>query len=155
MKKKQACLDWLNKSLWKFVFHWISSLVWHQSLCSSQDILMTHPFTKISNWSSGNTYFHITIGNLMRGSKLLCETPLVSEKDLKNVLDTRVLRHTPIKPHYTYYTIFSCVFICLITGLQNGWPADVLHQSDDEHHDQTAQFTLKQQLASITNKEPQ
>lgn len=43
-----------------------------------QDILTTHPFTKISNWSSGNTYFHITIGNLVRGSKLLCETSLVS-----------------------------------------------------------------------------
>uniref|UniRef100_A0AAQ5YT46 Myosin VIIAb n=1 Tax=Amphiprion ocellaris TaxID=80972 RepID=A0AAQ5YT46_AMPOC len=44
----------------------------------SKDILTTHPFTKISNWSSGNTYFHITIGNLVRGSKLLCETSLVS-----------------------------------------------------------------------------
>lgn len=45
--------------------------------CPWQDILITHPFTKISNWSSGNTYFHITIGNLVRGSKLLCETSLV------------------------------------------------------------------------------
>uniref|UniRef100_F1MHG0 Myosin VIIA n=1 Tax=Bos taurus TaxID=9913 RepID=F1MHG0_BOVIN len=44
----------------------------------TKDILTTHPFTKISNWSSGNTYFHITIGNLVRGSKLLCETSLVS-----------------------------------------------------------------------------
>lgn len=43
-----------------------------------QEILATHPFTKISNWSSGNTYFHMTIGNLVRGSKLLCETSLVS-----------------------------------------------------------------------------
>uniref|UniRef100_A0AAR2LJP9 Myosin VIIAa n=1 Tax=Pygocentrus nattereri TaxID=42514 RepID=A0AAR2LJP9_PYGNA len=43
----------------------------------TKDILTTHPFTKISNWSSGNTYFHITIGNLVRGSKLLCETSLV------------------------------------------------------------------------------
>uniref|UniRef100_A0A669PYX4 Myosin VIIA n=1 Tax=Phasianus colchicus TaxID=9054 RepID=A0A669PYX4_PHACC len=43
----------------------------------TKDILITHPFTKISNWSSGNTYFHITIGNLVRGSKLLCETSLV------------------------------------------------------------------------------
>ncbi|KFW65686.1 Unconventional myosin-VIIa, partial [Pygoscelis adeliae] len=48
----------------------------------TKDILITHPFTKISNWSSGNTYFHITIGNLVRGSKLLCETSLVrSVKD--------------------------------------------------------------------------
>ena len=45
-------------------------------LCK-QEFLATHAFTKISNWSSGNTYFHMTIGNLVRGSKLLCETNLV------------------------------------------------------------------------------
>lgn len=44
----------------------------------SKEILICHQFTKISNWSSGNTYFHMTIGNLVRGSKLLCETSLVS-----------------------------------------------------------------------------
>ena len=44
----------------------------------TKEILVCHQFTKISNWSSGNTYFHMTIGNLVRGSKLLCETALVS-----------------------------------------------------------------------------
>ncbi|XP_051536832.1 unconventional myosin-VIIa-like [Myxocyprinus asiaticus] len=47
----------------------------------TKDILGTHPFTKISNWSSGHSYFHITIGNLVRGSKLLCETLLGYKMD--------------------------------------------------------------------------
>ncbi|KAM4590632.1 myosin VIIAa isoform 2-T2 [Fundulus diaphanus] len=47
----------------------------------TKDIVTTHPFTKVSNWSSGNTYFHITIGNLVRGSKLLCETSLGYKMD--------------------------------------------------------------------------
>ncbi|XP_030071671.1 unconventional myosin-VIIb isoform X2 [Microcaecilia unicolor] len=47
----------------------------------TRELLVTHPFTKISSWNSGNTYFHITIDNLMRGSKILCETSLGYKMD--------------------------------------------------------------------------
>ncbi|KAB0790860.1 hypothetical protein PPYR_14947 [Photinus pyralis] len=40
----------------------------------TKDILVTHDFSELNNWSSGNTYFHLTIGNMMRPTKFLCET---------------------------------------------------------------------------------
>uniref|UniRef100_A0A8B9V665 Myosin VIIB n=1 Tax=Anas zonorhyncha TaxID=75864 RepID=A0A8B9V665_9AVES len=43
----------------------------------TKEILTVYPFNKISNWSSGSTYFHMTIGNLVRGNRILCETSLV------------------------------------------------------------------------------
>jgi len=48
---------------------------------ATKNILDTFPFTKISNWSSGGTYFHMAIGNLVRGSKLLSETTLGYKMD--------------------------------------------------------------------------
>ncbi|XP_063242397.1 myosin-VIIa-like isoform X2 [Bacillus rossius redtenbacheri] len=47
----------------------------------TKEILAVHPFTHIFNWSSGNTFFNIQIGNLVHGSKLLCETPLGYKMD--------------------------------------------------------------------------
>ncbi|XP_059678564.1 unconventional myosin-VIIb [Gavia stellata] len=47
----------------------------------TKDILTVYPFNKISNWSSGSTYFHMTIGSLVRGSRILCETSLGYKMD--------------------------------------------------------------------------
>lgn len=46
-----------------------------------QDVLVTHPFSQLSNWSSGNTFFHMTMGNVIRGTKILCETSLGYKMD--------------------------------------------------------------------------
>uniref|UniRef100_A0A8C1LBD7 Myosin VIIBb n=1 Tax=Cyprinus carpio TaxID=7962 RepID=A0A8C1LBD7_CYPCA len=40
----------------------------------TKEVLVMHLFSKITSWSSGNTYFHLTIGNLVQGNTLLCET---------------------------------------------------------------------------------
>ncbi|CAF1037423.1 unnamed protein product [Rotaria magnacalcarata] len=47
----------------------------------SKDLLITYQFTSISNWSSGNTYFNMTVGDIVRGTRLLCESPLGYKMD--------------------------------------------------------------------------
>ncbi|XP_041647355.1 unconventional myosin-VIIa [Cheilinus undulatus] len=47
----------------------------------TKDVLATHPFNRIANWCSGSTYFHMTIGSLVKGSKFLCETSLGYKMD--------------------------------------------------------------------------
>lgn len=43
-----------------------------------KEVLATHPFNRIASWCSGSTYFHMTIGSLVKGNKFLCETSLVT-----------------------------------------------------------------------------
>ncbi|KRX49079.1 Myosin-VIIa [Trichinella murrelli] len=46
-----------------------------------KDIIASYSFPEISNWNSGNTYFHLTIGNVVNGSRLLCETSMGYKMD--------------------------------------------------------------------------
>ncbi|XP_076871226.1 unconventional myosin-VIIb [Brachyhypopomus gauderio] len=47
----------------------------------TKDVLVMHPFNKIANWCSGSTYFHMTVGSLVKGTKILCETSLGYKMD--------------------------------------------------------------------------
>ncbi|XP_030290252.1 unconventional myosin-VIIa [Sparus aurata] len=47
----------------------------------TKDVLATHPFNRIASWCSGSTYFHMTIGSLVKGNKFLCETSLGYKMD--------------------------------------------------------------------------
>uniref|UniRef100_A0A672G4R0 Si:ch73-194h10.2 n=1 Tax=Salarias fasciatus TaxID=181472 RepID=A0A672G4R0_SALFA len=47
----------------------------------TKEVLANHPFNRIANWSSGSTYFHMTIGSLVKGTKFLCETSLGYKMD--------------------------------------------------------------------------
>ncbi|KAM3850264.1 unconventional myosin-VIIb [Diretmus argenteus] len=47
----------------------------------TKDVLASHPFNHIANWCSGSTYFHMTVGSLVKGNKFLCETSLGYKMD--------------------------------------------------------------------------
>uniref|UniRef100_UPI0037E7D6D8 unconventional myosin-VIIb n=1 Tax=Semicossyphus pulcher TaxID=241346 RepID=UPI0037E7D6D8 len=47
----------------------------------TKEVLANHPFNRIANWCSGSTYFHMTVGSLVKGSKFLCETSLGYKMD--------------------------------------------------------------------------
>lgn len=47
----------------------------------TKEVLANHPFNRIASWCSGSTYFHMTVGNLVKGNKFLCETSLGYKMD--------------------------------------------------------------------------
>ncbi|KHJ40320.1 phage tail component protein [Trichuris suis] len=47
----------------------------------NREILCSYPYTEVSNWSSGSTYFHLMVGSAVNGTRLLCETTMGYKMD--------------------------------------------------------------------------
>ncbi|KAK1786290.1 hypothetical protein P4O66_017991, partial [Electrophorus voltai] len=72
----------------------------------TKEVLDMHPFSKITNWSSGSTYFHLNVGNLVKGNTLLCETSLGYKMDdlLKSYVNMYEKERTTVMPRNTRFS---------------------------------------------------
>lgn len=82
-----------------------------------QELLVMHPFNRITNWSSGSTYFHMTIGNLVKGSTFLCETSLVSGHYVFALKREAKWEMLPPINQYVYILCESKVLIVFVEGV--------------------------------------
>ena len=72
----------------------------------TKDIIETHGFAKITEHSSGESYFHMTIGIMQNGTKLLCETTLGYKMGrlLESDKDLSIIRYDS---YHTFHIIYG------------------------------------------------
>lgn len=94
-----------------------------------QEELAVYAFNRIANWCSGSTYFHMTIGNLVKGSKFLCETSLVGPSSAARVAGVCLVAAQPApSPPRVSASSSPLAPPSLNTGLQDGRPDHLLRQ---------------------------
>ncbi|CAM4593667.1 unnamed protein product [Leuciscus chuanchicus] len=72
----------------------------------TKEVLVMHLFSKITSWSSGSTYFHMTVGNLVQGNTLLCETSMGFRiSDLLSSYKNMYMKEiTVVRPRHQLFT---------------------------------------------------
>uniref|UniRef100_A0A667Z7P2 Myosin VIIBb n=1 Tax=Myripristis murdjan TaxID=586833 RepID=A0A667Z7P2_9TELE len=72
----------------------------------TKELLVMHPFSRITNWYSSSSSFQMTIGNLVRGNTFVCETSLAYKMDdlLKSYISMYEKERQALRPRHQMFS---------------------------------------------------
>ncbi|XP_071399121.1 unconventional myosin-VIIb-like [Centroberyx affinis] len=72
----------------------------------TKELLVMHPFSRISNWYSSSSSFQMTIGNLVKGNTFTCETSLGYKMDdlLRSYIDMYEKARQTVRPRHQMFS---------------------------------------------------